>query len=93
MVSLIVIVTVVAVVKNWKPGLAFFLASSVAFIAFIPSCNGIMSMLDARRFGVFQYATFGDVRDFLVERYLPKAAKAITLEKTAMGHRAKYSIT
>ena len=52
-----------------------------------------MSYLDARRFGVFQYATYGEVQDFRVERYLPDSARSITVEKTAMGHRAKYSIT
>ncbi len=93
MVFVIVTVTVIAAAKKWKPGLAFVLASTVAIIAFVPSCNGIMSYLDARRFGVFQCATYDDVRDFRVERYLPTAAKAITLEKKAMGHRAKYSIT
>lgn len=93
MVVAVVTVTIFAAAKGWKPGLAFLLASTVAFIAFIPSCTGIMLFLDARRFGVFQYASYDDVRDFRVERYLPPAAKAITLEKTAMGHRAKYSIT
>ncbi len=65
----------------------------LAFVAFIPSCTAIMSALDARRFGVFQYATYGDVQDFRIYRYLPDPARSITLEKTAMGHRAKYSIT
>ena len=93
MVFAIVTVTVIAAAKNWKPGVAFVLTSAVAIMAFVPSCNGIMSLLDARRFGVFQYASYDDVQDFRIERYLPPAAKAITLEKTAMGHRAKYSIT
>ena len=52
-----------------------------------------MSVLDARRFGVFQYATYDDVQDFRIYRYLPDSARSITLEKTAIGHRAKYSIT
>ena len=93
MVFMVVMVTVIAAAKNWKPGLAFVFTSALAIIAFVPSCNGIMSVLDARRFGVFQYAKYDDVRDFRIERFLPPTAKAITLEKTAMGHRAKYSIT
>lgn len=93
MVVAIVAVTIFAAAKEWKPGLAFVLASTVAFVVFVPSCTGIKSFLDARRFGIFQYASCSDVRDFRVERYLPPAAKTITLEKTAMGHRAKYSIT
>ncbi|MBA4031283.1 MAG: hypothetical protein C0478_10410 [Planctomyces sp.] len=52
-----------------------------------------MSIVDARRFGVFQYATFADINDVRVQRYLPTTARYITLEKSAMGHRAKYSIS
>ena len=51
-----------------------------------------MSYLDARRFGVFQYATYAEVQDIRVEGYLPDSARSITVEKKAMGHRAKYSI-
>ena len=93
MLSIVMISTLIAMVLNWKPGRVFFISTSFAFVAFIPSCAGIMSHLDARRFGIFQYASFGEVQDFRVERYLPDSARSITLEKTAMGHRAKYSIT
>ena len=93
MISIVIISTLIALVAKWKPGRVFFISTSIALIAFIPSCSGIMSYLDARRFGVFQYATYGEVQDFRVERYLPDSARSITVEKTAMGHRAKYSIT
>ena len=91
--AMIVISTLVAVALKWKPMGVFVGAVALAFVAFVPSCTGIMSVLDARRFGVFQYATYDDVRDFRIYRYLPDSARSITLEKTAMGHRAKYSIT
>lgn len=76
----------------FRPGTVFWFCSGIAFVAFIPSCAGIMSVLDAHRFGVFQYASYKDVRDFRIERYLPPAATKITLEKTPMGHRARYTI-
>jgi hypothetical protein len=93
MLAMIVISTLLAVALKWKRIPVFVGSVALAFVAFIPSCTGIMSVLDARRFGVFQYATYGDVQDFRIYRYLPISARSITLEKTAMGHRAKYSIT
>ena len=52
-----------------------------------------MSILDSQRFGTFEYASFSDVKDFRIERYLPTQATDITLNKYASGHRAKYSIS
>ncbi len=52
-----------------------------------------MEIVDAQRFGTYQYSTFADVDDFRVERYLPTNAHDITLNKYAMGHRARYSIS
>lgn len=93
MVAMIAISTLLAVAFKWKPIRVFVGSIALAFVAFFPSCTGIMSVLDARRFGVFQYATYGDVRDFRIYRYLPDSARSIILEKTAMGHRARYSIS
>jgi hypothetical protein len=93
MLSMIVVSTLLAVALKWKPIRVFLGSIALAFVAFIPSCTGIMSVLDARRFGVFQYATYAEVQDFRIYRYLPVSAHSITLEKTAMGHRAKYSIS
>ena len=52
-----------------------------------------MAIVDAQRFGVFQYGVFSDVNDSRIERHLPTNARNITLEKRATGHRAKYSIS
>lgn len=93
MLSLIVISTLVARGMKRRPAPVFLLSSVFAFLAFIPSCAGIMSLLDARRFGLFHYAEYSEVQDFRVELYLPTAARDITVHKTAMGHRAKYTIT
>ena len=53
----------------------------------------LMKFVDARRFGVFEYTSYNEVQDFRIERFLPPTARDITLEKTFMGHRAKYTIT
>ncbi|WP_146410052.1 hypothetical protein [Allorhodopirellula heiligendammensis] len=52
-----------------------------------------MDVLDAKRFGVFEYQTFDEVDDFRVERYLPSVAQNITVNKYAQGFRARFSIS
>ena len=72
---------------------AFVVGSAVACLAFMPSCMGVMKVLDAQRFGEFHHDTYDQVRDSRVERYLPPAARDITLRKHAQGHWAQYKIT
>ena len=62
-------------------------------VGFIPSCTEIMKIIDAKRFGVFSYASFKDVSDFRVERYLPPDATQITLDKYPQGFRARFTIS
>ncbi len=92
MLAMIIIATFAAWASGWRPGAVFSVSVIVAVTAFIPSCAGIMGLVDASRFGLFQYASYPQVQDFRVERYLPEAATAITLEKSPMGHRAKYNL-
>lgn len=91
--ALVAVVTVASPAFKWKPGKTFLTAASLAFIAFIPSCAGIRAIVDAKRFGVFEYNSFADVNDARVERYLPPAATSITIEQYPMGYRARFSIT
>lgn len=89
------ILLAVAMVPNmkWKRGRVFRLSLAIAALLFIPSCSGIMAVLDSQRFGVFQHATFDDVNDPRVESWLPSAATDIRLQKRMGGFKAKYSIT
>ena len=91
--AFIALMTALAPILKWKRGTLFGLSLLLALIVLIPSCLGIMSLMDSRRFGTFQYSTYADVKDFRVERYLPTSARNITLNKLASGHRAKYSIS
>ncbi|WP_146576937.1 hypothetical protein [Neorhodopirellula pilleata] len=84
---------VLALVLRRKALKTFFVATTIAALAFIPLCAGVGSIVDSQRFGVFKYETYADVRDFRIERYLPPHARNITLDKYAMGHRAMYTIT
>ncbi len=52
----------------------------------IPSCVGIMAILDAQRFGTFQCNSGSEVNDFRVERYLPAKARNISLKKVSPSH-------
>ena len=78
---------------KWRRGKAILISTLIAFLAFLPVCAGVGSIVDSRRFGIFQYETYAEVCDFRVERYLPPTARDITIEKYAMGHRAKYKTT
>ena len=86
-------VILVSPLFKWKLGKAVLISTFIALLAFIPICAGVGSIIDSKRFGVFHYATYAEVQDFRVERYLPPQARDITLDKFAMGHRARYSIT
>ena len=76
-----------------KRGAAFSWALLVASLLFIPSCAGIMTVLDSVRFGTFHHASFAEVDDFRVERYLPPAAADIRLRKHMQGFDAKFRIS
>ncbi|WP_148080025.1 hypothetical protein [Roseimaritima ulvae] len=89
---LLALVFVVTVVK-WRRVPTFIGITLLSLIAFVPSCTGIMRILDADRFGVFEYASFDNVDDFRVERYLPPAATNITVDKYAQGFRARFTIS
>ncbi len=91
--GLIALLTLAAPLANRKRLHAFLGAKLLGILAFIPSCTAVMHVIDARRFGVFEYATFDDVDDFRVERYLPPTARGITLDKQATGFRARFQIT
>ena len=93
LVALVLMATIGSVRLKWPTRKTFVIASVIAFVGFIPSCTIVMSIVDARRFGVFEYASYDEVRDFRIERFLPPAAHNITLEKTFIGHRAKYTIS
>ena len=91
--GLIAFATIAAPLVKWKRLQVFLGATLLGVLAFVPSCTAIMNAIDGRRFGIFEYATFDDVDDFRVERYLPPTAQAITLDKYAGGFRARFKIT
>ena len=91
--GIVALVTIASPLIKWKPIKTFLITSCIAVAGFIPSCAAIMSVIDSRRFGVFQYQTLSEVDDMRVELFLPPQAKNITVDKYGAGHRAKYSIS
>ncbi len=93
LIALVVVSTAIAPLLNWKRAKTFLITSALALVAFIPSCTGIMYLIDNAQFGYFEYNTFGDVKDFRVERLLPTTASQIKMYKRSNGYRAKYVIS
>ncbi len=90
---MVLLATLAAHLAKWRRLPTFFGTMVISLLAFVPSCTGIMNILDAKRFGVFNYQTFKEVDDFRVERYLPPAARDITIDKYAQGFRARFTIS
>lgn len=90
------VVVATALAPRFKFGrlTAFVLSSLVAWIAFVPAMIALKAAMDPFRFGRFHYASYGDVDDWRVYRYLPEGVTNVTLEKPAHGNgfRAKFSI-
>ncbi len=92
-VGIVVVATASATVFKWKRTKTLLISTIIAILAFVPSLAEIQSVIDARRFGVFDIPDFDGIDDFRVERYLPPAARGITIDKTRMGYRARFTIT
>jgi len=90
--SLVMIATVFAPRMMWNRMAVFGSSLGFAMLAFIPCFIIVGMIVDQFRFGEFHHATYADVGDFRIYRYLPLSAKKITLHKFASGHNAKYSI-
>jgi hypothetical protein len=95
-VAMTVIVVVMATVLSprWRVRRSRMLAWSllIACLAFVPSCVMIQAAVDLVRFGEFHYDEFDDIHDWRVERYLPDAARDITLVKSGSGFLARFTI-
>lgn len=91
--AVIVCFTCLAPIARLRRLHVFFGTLLLAVVAFIPSCVGVMAVLDSRRFGEFEYATYDEVDDFRVERYLPPQARSIKLYKIPNGFRAMFQIS
>ncbi|WP_437203353.1 hypothetical protein [Planctomicrobium sp. SH664] len=90
--ALIAFLTARAPAWKWRRRRTLMISSLLGVLLFVPSCLGIMGIVDRFRFGTFEFATASEVKDFRIERFLPPTATAITLRKDPTGHWARYSI-
>lgn len=95
LVAVVGILTVSHIPMRWSRLKTFVITSSVAVFLFVPSCTGIMFVVDAIRFGHFHYERFGDIRDARFQRYLPESATDIQMRKRfgGNGYAAHYQIS
>ena len=67
-VGIVVVATASATVFKWKWTKTLLISTIIAILAFVPSLAEIQSVIDARRFGVFDIPDFDGIDDFRVER-------------------------
>ena len=70
---------------------AFAWAMLASIVGFIPSCTGIMYVIDQFRYGQFDYAISTEAPE---DGYLefPPTARNLTVFRSAPGHQAKFEI-
>lgn len=88
-----VLFLVVLVVSNlWvRKGKFVVLSLLAGVLLFIPSCVGVMAVVDAFRYGKFEYATASEInQDPYIE--LPPNAKQIVLHRNSGRHIARFEI-
>lgn len=86
--ALVALLTTLAPAVKWERGKMFRISLAFGCLALIPSCTGIMAIIDAHRFGTFRYDSVSEVNDIRVARYLPAKARNIRLKTFPAGHCA-----
>lgn len=68
---------------------AFAIVLMLSFVLFIPSCAGIAFIVDAFRYGQFEYTSAAEIRDHYVD--IPMNASSVTLHKYSSGHEIRFN--
>lgn len=90
--TLCLLIILIAPFFKWKRMTAFGVSTSVALFLFIPSCMGIMTLMDRHRFGIFEYSTVQEITQPRFRWLIPAEATKITIDKRYMGFRARYQV-
>lgn len=91
--GIVAVATASAPLLKWKRTKTLLISTIIVVLAFVPTCVAVKSVVDTHRFGVCDIPEFANVDDARVERYLPPTARSITLDKSPMGYRARFTIT
>ncbi len=92
--SVLFAIIVVGLCLKFRRAKARLLIVFAAAILFIPSCIGIMSIVDHYRYGRFEYSTAADIPKNDTNRHVstPAGATDIVLYINGSCHRMKFSI-
>lgn len=71
---------------KWRSRHPFIWGLLAMFLLFIPSCAAVKYVIDPYRFGWASYPDFPSIRDFRVERYIPKTATEIKVFRHPHGN-------
>jgi len=84
-------IVLVAVCLYFRHPKAVVLSILAAMILFIPSCTGVMLVVDLFRYGRFDYASATDIPD---DGYIdiPSTAANIVLYRNGAGHWARFTV-
>lgn len=91
--ALIIILTVYAPAMRCKRMLIFPLAVILAGFSFSPLFHGVVLSWQAVCYGERHYQEAGEIRNPLIQHYLPASATNITLLTGGAGHYARYNIS
>jgi hypothetical protein len=89
---LVVVRTYLATSKGRRPVGTFVMTTGLALLCFIPSCTAIGLLVDTRRFGLGHYPMHQAISNFHAPQLIPKAAREISIDKFASGHRANFKV-
>jgi hypothetical protein len=92
--AVVAIVAATTLAPRWRARRewACLATTALAIVLFVPSCLAIELGMNTLRFGVFRYESGRDIGDWRVERYMPGAAREITLMKYPAGFDAEFHI-
>jgi hypothetical protein len=92
--AVVAVVAATTLAPRWRARRerACLATTALAIVLFVPSCLAIELGMNTLRFGVFRYESGRDIGDWRVERYMPGAAREITLMKYPAGFDAEFHI-
>ncbi|XOF35185.1 MAG: hypothetical protein ACL93V_07830 [Candidatus Electrothrix sp. YB6] len=75
-----------------KKQISFGKSVLLVIILFVPSCIGVMEIVDSIRYGTFTYNKHMEVDGRRIRNWMPPKATNIVVHKTSYGHFAKFTI-
>ena len=90
--GVVVLSTACAPLVGWRRSRTLLWTGVIGFLLFVPSCQGVMKIMDKSRFGGFAYTDFESVDNERVARWLPPSSSDITAYCRSNGHDARFNV-